>query len=240
MAIYGATVSTAPTFSSAVTGIGTRSISWTTIQINFKTNRYDPSYAKFRIYDATISSVLYESGHFSAYSATNTTRQKAYSANTAIVTMPSSTTTHTIKLQYGMMSTSSGTPSSWSDIASYTVSVTGKRTFNIVYYDYGGSSYYSTTGAEASYHTVYTPTSLSKFDHWNTASDDSGTSYLPGSTRYVNGNLYFYAIRGAGVVIKTKVSGSWVDAEPKVKVNGAWVDVSDAYVKVNGTWKQIQ
>ena len=161
------------------------------------------------------------------------------SAGSVSVSMPSSNTTHTIVLQYGTTSSSSGTPTSWTTVGTYTITVTGKRTFNITYYDYAGTSYHTDTGGEADYHTVYTPTGLSRFDHWNTASDDSGTSYLPNSTRYVNGNLLFYAIRGTGAIIKAKVGGSWVDGEPKVKVGGVWKDVDSVFAKVNGAWKEI-
>lgn len=238
MSINYGSVQTAPTLSSSATGIGTRTISWTACTVHASCYKGNPQYAKARLYDSTSGTVLASSSTASTY--TNSNKTISVSAGSVSVSMPASNTKHTIVLQYGQMHSRSATPTSWTTVGTYSVTVTGKRTYNIVYYDYAGSSYYSTTGAEASYHTVYTPTTLSRFDHWNTASDDSGTTYLPGSTRYVNGNLYFYAIRVAGVVIKTKVSGSWVDAEPKVKVNGSWADVSDVYVKVNGTWKQIQ
>lgn len=238
MAIISAQVGTAPTLS-LTTGIGTRKINWTACSISAHTNKVQPRYGKARLYDSTSGTMLASSSTVSTYTKVGVTLSIA--AGNVSVSMPSSNTTHTIVLQYGETSSSSGTPSSssWRTVGTYTITVTGKRTYNIIYYDYAGASYYSTTGAEASYHTVYTPTSLSRFDHWNTASDDSGTSYLPDSTRYVDGNLYFYAIRGAGITIKAKVSGAWVDAEPKVKVNGAWADVSEVYVKVNGVWETV-
>lgn len=237
MSISSVSVGTAPTLS-LTTGIGTRKINWTACNVGGTGNRANPKYAKARLYDSTSGTVLASSHTVSTYVGHQTVTM-SISAGSVSVSMPSSNTSHTIVLQYGQTSSSSGTPSSWTTVGTYTITVTGKRTYNIEYYDYAGASYYSTTGYEASYHTVYTPTTLSRFDHWNTAADDSGTSYLPNDTRYVNGNLYFYAIRGAGVIIKAKVSGAWVDAEPKVKVNGAWVDVSEAYVKVNGAWETI-
>lgn len=236
MSISSGSVHPAPTLS-LTTGIGTRTINWTACKVLASCVRSNPQYAKARLYDSTSGTVLASSSSVSTYR--NSSVSISVAAGSVSVSMPSSNTSHTIVLQYGQTSSSSGTPTSWTTVGTYTITVTGKRTYNIEYYDYAGASYYSTTGYEASYHTVYTPTTLSRFDHWNTAADDSGTSYLPDSTRYVDGNLYFYAIRGAGVIIKAKVSGAWVDAEPKVKVNGAWADVSEVYVKVNGVWETV-
>lgn len=42
-----------------------------------------------------------------------------------------------------------------------------------------------------------------------------------------------------GVKLPVKVSGAWVDGEPKVKVNGAWIDVDTLFIKENGTWIQV-
>lgn len=236
MAIQSGSVLTAPTLS-LTTGIGTRKINWTACSVLASCIKNKPQYGKARLYDSTSGTVLASSSSANTYRSGSVSMSVA--AGNVSVSMPSSNTSHTIVLQYGQMSSSSATPTSWTTVGTYTITVTGKRTYNIEYYDYAGASYYSTTGYEASYHTVYTPTTLSRFDHWNTAADDSGTSYLPNDTRYVTGNLYFYAIRGAGVIIKAKVSGAWVDAEPKVKVNGAWADVSEVYVKVNGVWETV-
>lgn len=236
MAIDTGYVGSAPTLS-LTTEIGTRKINWTACSVYGYCVRRNPRYVKARLYDSTSGTVLATSLSRSSYSSGEITM--SISSGSVSVSMPNSNTTHTIVLQYGEMVTPSGTPTSWTTVGTYTITVTGKRTYNIIYYDYSSVSYYSTTGYEASYHTVYTPTTLSRFDHWNTAADDSGTSYLPNDTRYVDGNLYFYAIRGAGITIKAKVSGAWVDAEPKVKVSGAWVDVSEVYVKVNGVWETV-
>lgn len=235
MAISHGYVGTAPTLS-LTTGIGTRKINWTACTVEASCRNSSPRYAKARLYDSTSGTVLASSSAVNTYYSGIA---MSISAGNISVSMPSSNTTHTIVLQYGQMSSSSGTPSSWTTVGTYTISVTGKRTFNITYYDYAGVSYHTDTGGEADYHTVYTPTGLSRFDHWNTAADDSGTSYLPNSTRYVNGDLLFYAIRGAGAIIKAKVGGLWVDGEPKVKVGGTWKDVDSVFAKVNGAWKEI-
>lgn len=236
------TVSTAPTFS-VTSAIGTRTINSTKAVLRFRgqggTGTSDHYYYWFRLYDSTAGIVL--SGPVKTrvtdpYGSTQVT----LAAGSKSITAPASTTTHTIYIQYGRGSVSSSTePKSWSNEATYTVSVPGKQNYSIIYYDYKGSTFYSTTGVEASNHTVYNPgTSIRGFDHWNTNSSDTGTSYSPGATRYVNGNLYFYAIGNPVPVIKIKVDGAWKEGILKIKYNGVWKDADTFYIKTNDSWKE--
>lgn len=41
-------------------------------------------------------------------------------------------------------------------------------------------------------------------------------------------------------IIQAKVAGEWADGTIKAKVNGEWVDATGLFVKVNGTWIQIE
>ena len=44
----------------------------------------------------------------------------------------------------------------------------------------------------------------------------------------------------SGVIVKTKVSGDWIDGEMKTKVNGEWVNATNAFIKVNGNWEEVK
>lgn len=43
----------------------------------------------------------------------------------------------------------------------------------------------------------------------------------------------------SGVIVKTKVSGDWVDGEIKTKVNDEWINATNAFIKVNGSWEEV-
>lgn len=78
------------------------------------------------------------------------------------------------------------------------------------------------------------------FNGWNTASDGSGTSYATGSTITPTGNVTLYAQwEKTTPTIRAKINGSIVTGLFYIKANNAIHLVSEAYVKVNGAWKQI-
>lgn len=238
--MYIRSVTTAPTFS-VTSAIGTRTINSTQAVLSAHGDKTDVNtryYYWFRLYDSTAGIVL--SGPVSRRFTTTSDTTITLAASSQSITAPASTTTHTIYIQYGRGSTSSSTqPTSWTNYQSYTVSVPGKQNYSIIYYNYDGSTFYSTTGIEASNHTVYNPgTSIRGFDHWNTNSSDTGTSYSPGATRYVNGNLYFYAIGNPVPIIKIKINGVWKEGILQIKYNGVWKDADTFYIKVNDSWKE--
>ena len=237
MAIY---VDTAPTFS-VTSAIGTRTINSTKAVLHCSNMGSSTRiYYWFRLYDSTAGIVLSGPVKLLVYDKYSGSETVTLAAGSKSITAPASTTTHTIYIQYGKGTNSSTRePSSWSNKATYTVSVPGKQNYSIVYYDYKGSTFYSTTGVEASNHTVYNPgTSIRGFDHWNTNSSDTGTSYAPGATRYVNGNLYFYAIGNPVPIIYIKVDGAWKEGILKIKYNGVWKDADTFYIKTNDSWKE--
>lgn len=79
------------------------------------------------------------------------------------------------------------------------------------------------------------------FSGWNTESDGSGTAYATGSTITPTGNVTLYAqwVKTTPT-IRAKVNGSIVTGLFYIKANNAIHLVSEAYVKVNGVWKQIE
>lgn len=73
-----------------------------------------------------------------------------------------------------------------------------------------------------------------------TTSASSSSSY--GGISFAVGNVTidpYVPPTPTGVNLPVKVSGAWVDGEPKVKVNGAWIDVDTLFIKENGTWIQV-
>ena len=89
------------------------------------------------------------------------------------------------------------------------------------------------------------PNSLTRpgytFSGWNTASDGSGTAYATGSTITPTGNVTLYAQwEKTTPTIRAKINGSIVTGQLYIKANNAIHLVSEAYVKVNGVWKQIE
>lgn len=79
------------------------------------------------------------------------------------------------------------------------------------------------------------------FNGWNTASDGSGTAYATGSTITPTGNVTLYAQwEKTTPTIRAKINGSIVTGLFYIKANNAIHLVSEAYVKVNGVWKQIE
>ena len=79
------------------------------------------------------------------------------------------------------------------------------------------------------------------FNGWNTASDGSGTAYATGSTITPTGNVTLYAQwEKTTPTIRAKINGSIVTGLFYIKANNAIHLVSEAYVKVNGVWKQIK
>ena len=79
------------------------------------------------------------------------------------------------------------------------------------------------------------------FNGWNTASDGSGTAYATGSTITPSGNVTLYAQwEKTTPTIRAKINGSIVTGLFYIKANNAIHLVSEAYVKVNGVWKQIK
>ena len=79
------------------------------------------------------------------------------------------------------------------------------------------------------------------FNGWNTASDGSGTAYATGSTITPSGNVTLYAqwVKTTPT-IRAKVNGSIVTGLFYIKANNAIHLVSEAYVKINGVWKQVE
>lgn len=79
------------------------------------------------------------------------------------------------------------------------------------------------------------------FNGWNTASDGSGTAYATGSTITPTSNVTLYAqwVKTTPT-IRAKVNGSIVTGLFYIKANNAIHLVSEAYVKVNGVWKQVE
>ena len=79
------------------------------------------------------------------------------------------------------------------------------------------------------------------FNGWNTASDGSGTAYATGSTITPTGNVTLYAQwEKTTPTIRAKINDSIVTGLFYIKANNAIHLVSEAYVKVNGVWKQIE
>ena len=79
------------------------------------------------------------------------------------------------------------------------------------------------------------------FNGWNTASDGSGTAYATGSTITPTGNVTLYAQwEKTTPTIRAKINGSIVTGLFYIKANNAIHLVSEAYVKVNDVWKQIE
>ena len=79
------------------------------------------------------------------------------------------------------------------------------------------------------------------FNGWNTASDGSGTAYATGSTITPTGNVTLYAQwEKTTPTIRAKINNSIVTGLLYIKANNAIHLVSEAYVKVNGVWKQIE
>ena len=79
------------------------------------------------------------------------------------------------------------------------------------------------------------------FNSWNTASDGSGTAYATGSTITPSGNVALYAQwEKTTPTIRVKINNSIVTGLFYIKANNAIHLVSEAYVKVNGVWKQIE
>ena len=89
------------------------------------------------------------------------------------------------------------------------------------------------------------PNSLTRtgytFNGWNTASDGSGTAYATGSTITPTGNVTLYAQREKTTpTIRVKINNSIVTGLFYIKANNAIHLVSEAYVKINGVWKQVE
>ena len=195
--------STAPTFT-VTSNIGTRTLNWTEGRISITVNARsigssEHRYAWVRLYDATTGTILKVSSPKNKYvrGGNSETFEWSILAGSASISMPTVNTNHSIVLQVGESSTTSESGVTWAtlDNGSSTVTIPGARSFGITYYDYDGGTYLSTTGTEASYHTINNPGSaLRGFTSWNTSSDGTGTTYNPGSTRYVDGNLVFYAM----------------------------------------------
>ena len=79
------------------------------------------------------------------------------------------------------------------------------------------------------------------FRGWNTASDGSGTVYATGSDITPTGDVTLYAQwEKTTPTIRVKINDSFVTGLFYIKANDAFHLVSEAYVKVNGVWKQIK
>lgn len=236
---------TAPTFSVS-SSQGTRTIKLTNSPwFRLFVEKPGNEYLFARLYDSTASKAIStRSTGVTPMSAPKLTSVTIPSGNTS-VTAPDSTTSHSIVIQVGWSRDSTTQPTSWDVLntyhntpPTYSVSVPGKATYNIYYYNKDGSVFYNTTGKEGNNHTVIAGTGIGGFDHWNTAADDTGTSYSPGATRFIDGDLYFYAICN-GIVVRRKINGEWKNCSVQAKVNGEWVPVIEGYIKVDDVWKPI-
>ena len=79
------------------------------------------------------------------------------------------------------------------------------------------------------------------FRGWNTASDGSGTVYATNSDITPTGDVTLYAQwEKTTPTIRVKINDSFVTGLFYIKANDAFHLVSEAYVKVNGVWKQIK
>lgn len=235
------TVQTAPTLS-VTKGGGTRTINYTAAVVsgNNTTTSSSLRYGIVQLYNQTTSTIL----KTSSMTATRQTSSRYYfpstvslASGTQSVSLPDTDTTHTIIIRYGLASSSSGTPSSWTTIGTYTVTVEKKGLYTAKYYDYDAKLILSDSMTEATSYTIYTP-SLLAFDHWNTNSMDTGTDYSAGasiasptadielyamSDELVSGDYYFYVIDSTNNYVRayaadrTKTSYSAVPSTLKRK-----------------------
>lgn len=198
-------VTTAPTLS-VTKGSGTRTINYSSSTVK-NSSIIESSYPCYRaeLYNSTTSTVLksgYVAGsrsHSHSSYRYSSTASISLTSGTQSVTLPDTDTTHTIIIRGGFANYSSETPSRWSILGTYTVTVPKKDVFTVRYYNYSLSLMHTDTVEEAGSYTIYDPgTSLYKFSNWNTKKDDSGTSYEPGdSIASPSGDLDLYAITSA-------------------------------------------
>ena len=146
--------------------------------------------------------------------------------------------------------------SDWKGTSTKTVSFTiPARSSHTVSYDANGGSgsiasftkFYSATGETAYYETLSDGSGFTKPYHrivgWNTMPDGSGTSYPLSGNYTANGTtaVTLYAQwEKTTPTIRAKINDSIVTGLFYIKANNAIHLVSEAYVKVNGVWKQIE
>ena len=144
----------------------------------------------------------------------------------------------------------------WDGTSTKTVSFTiPARSSHTVSYDANGGSgsipsftkFYSATGETAYYETLSDGSGFTKPYHrivgWNTMSDGSGISYPLSGNYTANGTaaVTLYAqCEKTTPTIRAKINDSIVTGQFYIKANNAIHLVSEAYVKVNGVWKQIE
>ena len=144
----------------------------------------------------------------------------------------------------------------WDGTSTKTVSFTiPARSSHTVSYDANGGSgsadsftkFYSATGETDYYEILSDGSGFSKPYHrivgWNTMPDGSGISYpLSGDyTANSTATVTLYAQwEKTTPTIRAKINDSIVIGQFYIKANNAVHLVSEAYVKVNGVWKQIE
>ena len=144
----------------------------------------------------------------------------------------------------------------WKGTSTKAVSFTiPARSSHTVSYDANGGSgsipsftkFYSATGETAYYETLSDGSGFTKPYHrivgWNTMSDGSGISYPLSGNYTANGTaaVTLYAQwEKTTPTIRAKINDSIVTGQFYIKANNAIHLVSEAYVKVNGVWKQIE
>lgn len=144
----------------------------------------------------------------------------------------------------------------WEGTSTKTVSFTiPARSSHTVSYDANGGSgsadsftkFYSDTGETAYYEILSDGLGFTKPYHrivgWNTMPDGSGTSY-PLSGDYTANSTVAVTLYAqwekTTPTIRAKINDSIVTGQFYIKANNAIHLVSEAYVKVNGVWKQIE
>ena len=154
-------------------------------------------------------------------------------------------TATTAKIKGGVKS-SSGSWTGATVTASATVSIPALAPATITFNANGGSG---TVPSAISTYVGVTNTipssSLTRtgytFRGWNTASDGSGTVYATNSDITPTGDVTLYAQwEKTTPTIRVKINDSFVTGLFYIKANDAFHLVSEAYVKVNGVWKQIK
>ena len=144
----------------------------------------------------------------------------------------------------------------WEGTSTKTVSFTiPARSSHTVSYDANGGSgsiasftkFYSATGETDYYEILSDGSGFTKPYHrivgWNTMPDGSGISYPLSGDYAANGTaaVTLYAQwEKTTPTIRAKINDSIVTGQFYIKANNAIHLVSEAYVKVNGVWKQIE
>lgn len=139
--------------------------------------------------------------------------------------------------------TSSESPGSWTNIASYTITVPALSTSHYDFYnDEAMTDLYERIDVyETQYLTVPSAIPSVEMSEWV---DSNGITYQFGAqVQNTSMQEQTYKFRpvflAPDIKAKVKVSGEWVDGDIKCKVNGEWVDADAVYVKVGGEWIEI-